>query len=170
MLIAHLPAGYLVTYRLIHTLPVQTSNRPALWGAGLIGSIAPDVDLLWKFFPGIHAVNHHYYWTHYPLIWLLFIAASLPGIRKNPPPKLSALMLFTFGVNGLCHMILDSLAGGIAWGAPFSLNLYTFFPVSARYTPWWLNFILPPTFLCEIAICLTAFRHFQKKWILRSQT
>ena len=52
----------------------------------------------------------------------------------------------------LLHMVLDSIGGGILWGAPFSDHLYALVEVPASQPHWALSFLLHWTFLLELGI------------------
>ena len=70
MFIAHLPAGYLLTRFVVvkrgmaHIPSFQYRTFMAL---GLIGSLLPDVDMLYFYLIDNRQHLHHGYWTHIPL-------------------------------------------------------------------------------------------------------
>lgn len=51
------------------------------------------------------------------------------------------------------HLLLDTFVGDIWWGAPFYDQPLALFSVPARFSPWWLNFVLHWSFAVELAIC-----------------
>jgi inner membrane protein len=67
-----------------------------------------------------------------------------------------AALAVIFSLNGLLHMVLDTVVGDIWWFAPFVDKPYAFFTVPAVYKPWWLNFILHWSFALELAFVLVA--------------
>ena len=138
MFIAHLPAGYLAAR--------MAGNRALFWGI-LLGSILPDVDLLWFLFVDGGQVHHHTYLTHRPAIWasLLLLGAVL---RSKG--------LLGIGLGSLLHMFLDSVTGAIAWAWPVSAEAHPFVIVPATRDWWVMSFLTHWTFLIEIAICLAA--------------
>jgi hypothetical protein len=137
MMIAHLPAGYLAT-RLL-------APRRLLW-AGLAGSVAPDLDMLWWHLTVGH-VHHHAYPPHFPSVWLGGVIVSV--LARSP-------MGVVFAANGLLHLGLDTLVGDIAWLAPWDMHRASLFLVTDRFDPWWLNFVLHWSFGLELALCAAA--------------
>ena len=70
MLIAHLPAGYLVTKALIRVLPSDNSiDTKHLLVFGLAFSVIPDLDLFYFYFVDSSA-HHHKLFPHLPIFWL----------------------------------------------------------------------------------------------------
>lgn len=137
-MIAHLPAGYLVT-RLLPPAPWRMT-------AGLLGSVAPDLDMLWWLATGGHT-HHHAYVTHFPSVWLLGLLGS--ALARSP-------MGLAFTLNGLVHMALDTVVGDIAWLAPLDHRRMSLMVVTDRYDPWWLNFVLHGSFALELALVAAA--------------
>ena len=162
MLIAHAPAGYLLTRVLSATL-FKTSVEPnrrnrfyqVLMAAGVIGAIFPDIDLLYQmvFDPG--CVSHHLYCTHFPLFWIaVWSTLFAVGMILKTPRLVIAGSIFC--ANSLLHCVLDTLTGEIYWFAPFShigLNVFTV----ANVHVWWVrNYVDHWTFLVEIGITTVA--------------
>jgi len=52
----------------------------------------------------------------------------------------------------LIHLMLDTIGGGIMWGAPFSDRLFELVTVPPNHGHWIVSFMLHWTFLAEIAI------------------
>lgn len=123
--------------------------------ACVLGAIAPDLDMFYFFFVDHQQHHHHTYWSHFPVLWAGLLCAALcwryVGERSLP----SALVLL-FALNGLGHMVLDTIAGDIWWFAPFVDRPFHLFEVPAGYHPWWLNFVLHWTFGFELALSLWA--------------
>lgn len=153
MFIAHLPAGYLMARVFGRQLTKNISTRVLLM-MSMSGAIAPDMDLFHFFLMDGRLHNHHDYFTHYPLSWaLLWLVAWLCWrlFHKN-----TFLLLAIFAAGGMLHVLLDSVVGGIAWLAPWSLEKFYLWQVPAHFQPWWLNFILHPSFLLELLMTATA--------------
>lgn len=145
MLIAHLPAGYLLADRM-----ATGPRRRALIATGLIASVLPDTDLLWFYLVNGRQTLHHDFIFHWPLLWLALAAPLWLAFRSARPfvaVALACLML---------HMALDSVAGGIAWLAPFSNRTLTLVEVPATRDWWVWSFVLHWTFAIELAITLCA--------------
>lgn len=68
-----------------------------------------------------------------------------------------------FASAALLHIFLDTFVGDVWLFAPFIDQPYVFFEVSARYQPWWLNFIFHWSFFVEILICIIALILFIQK-------
>lgn len=156
MFIAHLPAGYLLGRKLVRHHPATrtgSASAPlALLAAVLIGSVFPDVDLLYFYLIDGRRHHHHSYWTHLPIFWLLLTPPL--WLLARSPQRQAMVLLFVAGV--LLHLILDSITGSIAWRCPVDCTGLHLVTVTARYQPWWLNFILHWTFILELLIILLA--------------
>lgn len=150
MLIAHLPAGYLLSDRLAGRGP----RRRALMVTGLIASVLPDTDLLWFYLVDGRQTLHHDFAFHWPLFW---IAAVGLGWLVTRPFTAGATPFAGIALAGLMlHMILDSVAGGITWLAPFSPWSLRLVEVPATRDWWVWSFTLHWTFALELAILLCA--------------
>ncbi len=141
MLIAHLPAAYLV-----HKAILPHLNKVAF----LTGAVLPDIDMLWFYTLGARATHHHNYLTHRPVLWA---ALALLGLALRHRPR-AALTALAFGA--LLHLALDSLTGQIAWAWPLSAHTAPLITVPASQPHWILSFLLHPSFLLELALCLAA--------------
>lgn len=148
MLIAHVPAGYL----LIHRLAVGWRG---LLSASLAASVLPDVDLLWFYFVNARQNVHHDFVFHWPLFWLALGALGWGLCRvmawRRAIPFLGAALLAL-----MLHMALDSVAAEIAWLAPFSDRTWGLVEVPARHDWWVWSFILHWTFALELTITACA--------------
>ncbi|WP_010138413.1 metal-dependent hydrolase [Oceanicola sp. S124] len=147
MFLAHLPAGYL--------LARQLAKRRALILTGCAASLLPDTDLLWFYLVDQRQTLHHAYVFHWPLFWIATALAGWGLARVLNRPRILPFL----GVALAClllHMVLDSLAGGIAWLAPLSDLELRLVEVPARHGWWVWNFVLHWTMLVEVLI-LAAF-------------
>lgn len=156
MFVAHLPAGYLASRLLSNVLRTPESGRKLLMSTGLVASLLPDIDLAYFFLIDHRLHHHHTYWTHLPIFWLsilsiVYAICLLPKLRDARP------FVLMFGANVFLHLALDSVVGDIWWLAPFLDEPFALFSIPARYTPWYLNFLLHWSFWLEIAITLTAY-------------
>ncbi|MFN0116257.1 MAG: metal-dependent hydrolase [Paracoccaceae bacterium] len=141
MLTAHLPSGYLLArgFRLC--------GRLAL-GTALLRAVFPDFDMIAFHLIDDRAIHHHRYWFHIPLFWTAVAAVALPVVWRTTW-RLPGAVFFA-GV--FLHLFLDTISGGIMWGAPFSDHLFAFVTVPPVYGNWVTNFVLHWTFLLEIAV------------------
>lgn len=145
MLIAHFPAGYLAS---------QLFNSRQSKAAVMIGSVLPDIDLVYFYTLGGRAVVHHHYWLHKPFFWIaVLIPVLLLGRLLRWKGEIPCLAL-SAGI--FIHLCLDSITGSIFWLWPFHDAALTLVQVQALHTPWQMNFILHWTFLAEILIILAA--------------
>ena len=163
MFIAHLPAGYLLTRRLVHTPRVSTSSGVPegqirwLVAAGLAASVAPDVDLFWFYFVDGRQVHHHHYWPHLPAVCGALFAVSLFFAVATHSAFLKRLVVVVGASWGL-HLVLDTLVGYIKWAWPWSERMVAFFQVPATSSHWILNFVLHWSFGFELLLVAIALR------------
>lgn len=151
MLIAHLPAGYLLARRLAPRLARDEGEARRLMALGLIAAMLPDIDMLWFWLVDAQQVLHHRYWTHVPAFWLAAAAAAallLRLARVSVPWREFTVILA--GV--MLHLLLDSFAGGIAWAWPVDHHLYRLVEIPPRFDWWVWSFVLHWSFLAELAI------------------
>lgn len=156
MFIAHLPAGWLATSALLRGRGVGPRAHRRLVALGLVASVLPDFDLAWFFLVDERRHVHHAYLTHKPGAWLLALAAAALVMRMMRASRTAWLALAVFGANVMLHLVLDTTAGGIRWLWPATEAEFSLSHPSARYTPWYLNFVLHWTFALEVAIALAA--------------
>ena len=154
--IAHLPAGYIASKLLYRRVNPFEVSYPAFIIAGMLGAVAPDIDLLW-FYLVDSRHNHHTYFTHYPIFWLALLAISCTWYGETDRRGPAALWC-TFSLNGFIHLCLDSVVGDIWWFAPFIDQSFALAKVPATHKPWWLNFLLHWSMLIELAIVGWALR------------
>ena len=150
MLIGHLPAGYLASTVALDRLGFAPSVRRRLLAAGLIASVAPDLDLL--YFYGVdRSLHHHAFPTHWPITWLA--VAVLGGFAAVVTGRRAWAWMGVFvGVGGLLHLVLDSIAGEVRWFAPASDWSLTLVTVPSRFDSWILSFVTHWTFAVEVAL------------------
>ena len=157
MFIAHLPSGY-ITAKYVFS-KTQTSN--IYWKGflvcALIGSVAPDFDLLYFYLWDNRQHHHHSYWSHYPILWfpLLLTTFYLKRFLKS-----YSIYLGIFLLCDCIHLILDSIVGDILWLAPFFDTPFAFATAPNIVSPWWLNFFIHWSFLLEIMISFWSYRIF----------
>lgn len=161
MFIAHMPAGYICTHKLLQTMGYTEKDSYYLrfMILGIIASIFPDADLLYFYFIDNRQHIHHSYWTHIPIFWvgILLLSVVVARILKNKA-LMSASIIFT--ANAFLHTVLDTMIGGIMWLYPLNHEYITVFSVSPRYRWWIWNFLIHWTFVFEILIIVGAGRIF----------
>lgn len=141
MLTAHLPSGYVLAR-------VAAPIGPGVMAAALTGAVAPDLDMIWFHLVDQGRIHHHLYWPHLPLFWALIAPPVLALVWRS---QWRAAGLTFFAAIAL-HLLLDTWAGGIAWGWPLSSHLWSAVIVPATQPHWVLSFLLHWTFLAELAI------------------
>jgi len=146
MIIAHLPAGYILG----HT----ARTKGVVLGAILLASVLPDLDMLWFYLVDGRSVHHHRYWPHVPAFWLAVATLTLPLIAIFKRQWLSAAGLCFAAI--LLHLVLDTLVGDIMWRWPISNDFVRIATVSPTHSHWLLSFIFHWSFAVEILICAIA--------------
>jgi hypothetical protein len=145
MLTAHLPSGYvlgrLLPKTIAHAMPVA-----------LVGAVVPDLDMIWFHLVDNGAIHHHRYWVHVPAFWIVTAAVALPLAWRFG--RLGAALVFFAAI--LMHLLLDTISGGILWGAPFSDHLFALVTVPADYSHWIISFVLHWTFAAELVVWAVA--------------
>ena len=147
MITAHLPTGY-VAARL-----GRITRRAPFW-ALMAGSGFPDLDLIWFYLIDDRAFHHHNYWVHIPGFWLALAIVTLPLIRMLRPALMPVALAFLAGI--AVHLALDTIAGSVAWGWPFTDHLFEFVTVPATHANWIVSFLTHWTFAFELSIWLLA--------------
>jgi len=162
MIIAHGPAGYLLTKLfttslLRDTIPQGTSSRRynLLILAGIIGGIMPDFDFVYHVFIDSDKTSHHAYITHMPVFWFSLMLISAIGGRLLKKPFFSAVSITLFSA-ALLHLVCDTLTGEIYWLYPFSMHPFNVFSVHGTYIWWVHNYMYHWTFFIEITIVTSA--------------
>ena len=151
MMIAHLPAGYVVSRWLGGRLKSQAVFGKAFLWAGLLGSVVPDFDMFYFYLIDQRQHHHHTYFTHFPVLWFGLLLISLLWLRVAKEKNYAVLAL-VFSANAAFHMLLDTINGTMYWLAPFDQTPFALITVPALYQPWWLNFIFHWSFGVELVI------------------
>ena len=159
MLIAHLPAGYLLARRIAPRLAAAPAHARRLMAVGLAASVLPDIDLVYFYLADGRQTLHHDYWTHIPGFWpaAMLAAAGLLWLARVKIPW-REFLVFLAGI--FLHLALDTPTGGIAWGWPVSQHRFLLVEIPARFDWWVWNFVLHWAFLAELAIVARAAHEF----------
>lgn len=155
MFIGHLPAGFITSKILFPHFASRGVASKMFVGAGILGAIAPDLDMLYFYLVDHRQHHHHTYWPHFPIVWIILLLISTAWFYSGRGEN-RAILAIVFSFNGLIHMLLDSIVGDIWWLAPFVDKPFAFFTVPALYKPWWLNFLFHWSFALEIAVVVCA--------------
>jgi inner membrane protein len=162
MLIAHAPAGYLITRILSRTIfkkyvhPERTDRfYQVLMFTGIIGGIFPDFDFLYQFFFDSKVATHHSYITHIPVFWIsIWCMFVLLGKIRNDI-RIS-IVGTTLCASALFHLVCDTLTGVIYWFYPLSGRSVNILKVADIHVWWVNNYMYHWTFLIEIALVIAA--------------
>jgi inner membrane protein len=135
---------------------VPETARRRLLAAGLVASVAPDLDLLYFYLLSDRQRVHHEFLPHLPLAWVPVLAAGavVLGVARAGRTAWLGAAIVTLILLG--HLALDTTAGGIQWLWPFSRAEFVIAHVEARYQPWFLNFVLHWTFALELLLAALA--------------
>ena len=162
MLIAHAPAGYLLTRALARTVfkrvvdPVRSNHGyQAMMAAGILGGIFPDFDFIYHIFIDSDRTPHHSYLTHFPLFWIALLGIALLAGRAGRFRKWLPVTV-TFCSSAILHLVFDTLTGVVYWLAPFSHTGLNIYDVSDIHVWWVENYLYHWTFLVEIGIVVAA--------------
>jgi len=147
MFFAHIPAGYLVSRALVRGNPFPFGF---VLFAGMAGGVMPDVDLLYLYLLDATPQHHHTYWTHLPIAWLGCTALVWVAARKCNAACRLGWTAFLLG--WLSHLLLDTLTGDIWWLYPLVDQPYSLVKIEARYSPWWMNYLLHWSMVVEAII------------------
>jgi hypothetical protein len=149
MIFAHLPAGYVTARLLQKRMHVSDVAWKTFLVAGLLGSVAPDFDLLYYFIIDQQRHHHHTYFTHFPVFWISLLAVSCLWYRFASNKRWATLAVI-FSLNGFIHLILDSVAGNIRWLAPWDFQRYALTKVPHMTGSRRLDYLMHWSFLFEL--------------------
>ena len=161
MFIAHISAGYLLTRSCLNVFQVPKSSVQPLFWAGLLAGVLPDVDWLYFYLVDAQQHNHHSYWTHIPLFWVCGYFLLIPWTLIFKLQKVFVVLTVVF-INVIGHMVLDTMSGGIRWGAPFSEHYTVLIPIESRHDWSVLNYFLHWSFLIELALVGLSLRSWRQ--------
>ena len=158
MLIAHLPVGYTVT-----RLYMRNQRDNFVLGAGLVGSVLPDIDLIYHVLLSDGRTPHHAYLTHIPIVWIVICAIML--LAQGTWQTTIYRAFLALSLNSLVHVALDTPMGGIMWLYPASNKMIYFFTLPKAPPHWIVTAMTHWTFRIEIALLAlsTLFLFFQNK-------
>jgi inner membrane protein len=131
--------------------------------ASATASATADLDLLWFYLVSDRPVVHHAFWPHLPGAWLLAGGAAVFAFSLVRAPRPVWLGIGLVLVNVWIHLVLDTIVGGVRWGWPVSETEYRLFTVTARYRPWYVNFLAHWTFALELLVVALAWWQFGRR-------
>lgn len=163
MFIGHVPAGYITARLMFPHLATESLSGKAFLFWGILGAVAPDIDMFYFYLIDHRQHHHHSYVTHFPIVWLSLLMMSCMWFYPASQRKYAALAVI-FSLGAFIHIFLDTIAGDIWWFAPFIDQPFVLATVPAIYQPWWLNFILHWSFGFEIMLVCWAVYLWIKSW------
>lgn len=152
MIIAHLPAGYLLT----NAMQSRLKEKSLLW-AGLLGSVFPDFDILYFYLIDDRQTSHRQYWTHVPFFWICVACLTLPFVVRFGGVKMKRAALF-FYANLAAHLCFDTIVAPVYWLRPSNDQSVQFFHIHIEkvFDYWFWNYMFHPFFMVELLICAGA--------------
>jgi len=153
MLIAHIPAGYIVA-------KTFKQEKKSLIVSSLIFSVWPDLGLIYFYFFD-NATSHRHYFPHLPIVMIMIFILTVPLYHMKFFEKMKMYYVLFF-VNWLMHLILDTFTERIFWLYPFSDEGFMLIEIPAVYNHWIISFILHWSFAVELAIVAFALILFFK--------
>lgn len=162
MIIGHAPGAYIASKLLHGRLFAGGVSIRAFVIAGVLGGVAPDLDMLYFHLIDLRQHHHHSYFSHWPVVWLGLLALSLLLLRLRRGSQ-AAMLAVAFSGMGVLHLLLDSIVGDIWWFAPLLDQPFALFSVPALYKPWWLNFLLHWSFALELALWVWALLLYRQR-------
>ena len=96
MFIAHLPAGYISSTLLLQRFKSSPVNAKAFVASGMIGAIAPDLDMFYFYLIDQGRHNHHSYFTHFPLVWIALLSCSAIWLYWGHAKSMAAIAVIFF--------------------------------------------------------------------------
>ncbi|MBL8509046.1 MAG: metal-dependent hydrolase [Chitinimonas sp.] len=162
MIIGHGPSGYIATHYLSKHFAASGVGRVVLLVLGIVGALAPDLDMFYFHLVDGRQHHHHTYFSHWPVFWFAVLLVALAWQWLQPRSRYAALCVI-FCIGGVLHILLDSIVGDIWWLAPWVDRPYALFTVPALYQPWWLNFLLHWSFALELALWIWALLIYRRR-------
>ena len=148
MLIAHMPAGYIVA-------KAAKQEKKSVVLSSLIFSIWPDLGLIYFYFFDNTSTFHRHHFPHLPIVMAIAFIATLPLYFWKPFKKFQIYYLLFF-INWLIHLVLDTFTERIFWLYPFSNEGFRLIEIPAVFHHWIISFVLHWTFAVELAIVAIA--------------
>jgi len=164
MKFGHLPAGYIASKLLFEKFNPRNISYNVFLFCGLAGSIAPDMDMFYKYATDDFNTSHRLYVSHLPLVWLALLLFSAVWLsisnKKDKKPVLAVMFFF----NGLIHLVFDTFTGEVFWLAPFNSSFSVILSdVSNNNNSLdWNYFVQWPFVLELIVIWWAIYLHFRK--------
>lgn len=153
MILAHLPAGYILGRML-------GQRRGKVMIAALLGSVLPDLELLYAFAFGTGPVGLARSWLHLPAFWLGVALVALAMCTRYWPAHRRLVWVFLAAI--LLHLMLDNLSDGVMWFWPLSDRMFRLVLLPPTPGSWLIQLVLHWSFLAEALIITLAFWLYRK--------
>jgi hypothetical protein len=152
MIIGHLPAGYVLSKLTYSRFTHKIGDYRTFMFWGMLGSIAPDLDMFYFHLLDHRSTHHHKYFSHFPILWLVLVLLSVALFAWKGKRQTISCYALIFSISGFVHLLLGTIVGDIWWLAPFVDRPFALATVPAQFHPWWLNFVLHWSFALELAL------------------
>jgi inner membrane protein len=181
MFLAHAPISYLANETIQKEKIAGLKNSQQVFVAvlSLIFGILVDFDFFLLLLLDIPTYTHHDFFTHTPIYWIsvwlvLLLLSKLIYPLLNRKSKqfltkdLLKVLLNTFLIAGLSHMVADLLVGNIMLLYPFTDKAFTVFRYifEPSYFTGYFNSVY---FALEIIIISIFFIHFSKRFLKKQK-
>ena len=116
MIVGHIPAGYIAGHFLQKWVsdPIQQKR---IMKVSLVGSILPDVDMLYFYWVD-KSHDHHIFYSHIPACYAVLIPVFVLG-RLHTSLRSIGNLAITLWFALMLHAVLDTVVSGILWQFPF---------------------------------------------------
>ena len=151
MLIAHMPAGYIIAKAF------KLEKKPAII-LSMVFSVWPDLGLIY-FYLVDSSVSHRNFPPHLPALMASAFLVTLPLSRMKFFEKLRTYHALFFA-NWLAHLALDTFTERIFWLRPLSDRGFQLIEIPAVFGHWIASFVLHWSFVAELAIVAIALTIF----------
>jgi len=148
MLIAHIPAGYIISK------PFNKDKKLSITLSSMIFSILPDLGLIYFYFFD-STISHRTFFPHLPIVMLIAFMITFPFYHLKFFEKFR-IYYWLFFANWFIHLVLDTITERIFWMYPFSEHGFMLIEIPAVYDHWITSFVLHWSFALEIAIVVVA--------------
>ncbi len=96
----------------------SAEQKKKIMQVALIGSILPDLDMLYWFWVN-GAVDHHLFYTHIPAFYCILVPIFVL-CKLSKSSRFIGNLILTLWIALMSHAVLDTVVSGILWTFPFT--------------------------------------------------